>query len=172
MKENTSPEHVESRIVPKRENRWARSARCVQQLVSQFQLEPGGRRSSGAWVYYPDGYEADVGAFGGRGVAGAFLVDSLFQFYVDARTWDYYMGRMLLHLWEQTGCVYMAVCAGGSALSRPSGGGLRYAQLLAELPSGLEVIIPVICGNDCYKKGKIVAFDNQWLVDVGSYVIW
>ena len=38
--------------------------------------------------------------------------------------------------------------------------------MLAELPSGLEIIIPVICGNDCYKKGKIVAFDNAWLVDV------
>ena len=60
------------------------------------------------------------------------------------------MGRMLLHLYKQTGLVYMAVCAGGSALSSPSGGGLRYSQLLAELPSGLEVITPVICGNDCY----------------------
>ena len=95
-------------------------------------------------------------------------MDSFFQFHVDAKTWDYYMGRMLLHLFTKTGRVYMAVCAGGSALSSPSGGGLRYSQLLAELPSGLEIIIPVICGNDCYKKGKIVAFDNAWLVDVAE----
>ena len=75
---------------------------------------------------------------------------------------------MLLNLSKQTGLVYMAVCAGGSALSSPSGGGLRYSQLLAELPSGLEIITPVICVNDCYKKGKIVAFDNAWLVDVAE----
>ena len=56
---------------------------------------------------------------------------------------------MLLHLFTKTGRVYMAVCAGGSALSSPSGGGLRYSQLLAELPSGLKIIIPVICGNVC-----------------------
>ena len=62
-----------------------------------------------------DGYEADVDSFGGKGVTGAFLVDSFFQFHVDAKTWDYYMGRMLLYLWEKTGRVYMAVCAGGSA---------------------------------------------------------
>ena len=148
-KESTVPEHVQSRTVPKRENRWGRRAACVQQLVARFQLEPGGRRASGAWVYYPDGYEADVGSFGGKSVSGAFLVDSFFQFHVDATTWDYYMGRMLLRLWKQTGLVYMPVCAGGSALSSPSGGGLRYSQLLAELPSGLEVITPVICGNDC-----------------------
>ena len=78
----------------------------------------------------------------------------VFQFHVDERTWDYYMGRMLLHLWRETGHVYMAVCAGGSALCKPIGGGLRYSQLLAELPSGLEVITPIICGNDFYKKKK------------------
>ena len=108
----------------------------VQQLASRYQLPPGGRRPSGAWVYYPDGYETDVASFGGKNVTGAFLVDSFFQFHVDERTWDYYMGRMLLHLWKETGHVYMAVCAGGSALCKPSGGGLKYSQLLAELPSG------------------------------------
>ena len=96
---------------------------AVEQLVSRYQLPPGGRRPSGAWVYYPDGYEADVGSFGGKSVTGAFLVDSFYQFHVDAKTWDYYMGRMLLHLDKQTELVYMAVCAGGSALSSPSGGG-------------------------------------------------
>ena len=98
MKENTLPEHVQSRTVPKRENRWARSARCVQQLVSQFQLEPGGRRSSGAWVYYPDGYEADVGSFGGRGVAGAFLMDSFFSFML--------MQGLGIIIWAECCCIY------------------------------------------------------------------
>ena len=78
------------------------------------------------------------------------------------------MGRMLLHLWKQTGHVYMAVCAGGSALSFPCGGGLKYSQLLAELPSGLEVITPIISGNDVYKKSKIVAFDEALLVAVSE----
>jgi len=153
-KENTVLEHVQSLAVDTRNNRWARRAARVQQLVSQFQLEPGGRRASGAWVYYPDGYEAGVSSFGGQHVTGAFLMDSFSQFHVDAKTWDYYVGRMLLNLWKQTGHVYMAVCAGGSALSSPSGSGLRYSELLAELPSGLDVIIPVICGNDFYRKKK------------------
>ena len=90
--ENTVLEHVAFPAVKNRDNRWARRAVCVQQRVSHLQLESGGRRASGAWVYYPDGYEADVDSFGGKGVTGAFLVDSFFQFHVDAKTWDYYMG--------------------------------------------------------------------------------
>ena len=57
----------------------------------------------------------------------------------------------------------MAVCAGGSALTSPSGGGLKYSELLAEVPDGLDLVIPVICGNDFYKRGHIVEFDNAWL---------
>jgi hypothetical protein len=45
---------------------------------------------------------------------------------------------------------------------------LRYSQLLAELPSGLEVIIPVICGNDFYTKGRICVFDEVWSVDAAE----
>ena len=146
-KEKTVPEHVQSSAAHTRDNRWARRAQRVQQLVSHFQLEPGGRRASGAWVYYPDGYEANPGDFNGKQVEGAFLVDCFSQFYADASRWDYYMGRMLLHVYIETGLVFMAACAGGSALTRPSGGGLRFAELLAEIPSGLDLVLPVICGN-------------------------
>ena len=132
-------------------------------MVSHFQLEPGGRRTSGAWVYYPDGYEANPIEFDGKQVEGAFLVDSFSQFYANASNWDYYMGRMLLHVYKETGLVFMAVCAGGSALTSPSGGGCRYSKLLAEVPTGLKFILPVICGNDFYKGGRIVEFDTAWL---------
>ena len=84
-KENTVPAYGQSPPVRKRENRWARSAARVQQLVNSFQLEPGGRRASGAWVYYPDGYEANPIDFYGKQFEGAFLVDSFSQFYADAR---------------------------------------------------------------------------------------
>ena len=60
----------------------------------------------------------------------------------------------------------MAVCAGGSALHSPSGGGLLYSQLLAEVPAGLRWLIPVIGGNDFYKKGHIVDFQDHWLAAV------
>ena len=71
-------------------------------------------------------------------------MDSFSQLYADASRWDYYMGRMLLHVYKETGLVFMAVCAGGSALTTPSGGGLRYSELLAELPTGLDIVLPVI----------------------------
>jgi hypothetical protein len=163
QKKNTVPEYVQSPALDKRNKRWARRAVGVQQLVTHFQLETGGRRASGAWVYYPDGYEANPNEFNGKQVEGAFLVDSFSQFHANARQWDYYMGRMLLHVYKETGLVFMAVCAGGSALTSPSGGGLRYSELLAELPSGLDLVLPVICGNDFYKSGRIVEFDTAWV---------
>eukprot|EP00973_Karenia_brevis_P017875 2455195-Karenia_brevis.AAC.1 len=82
---------------------------------------------------------------------------------VNASTWDYYMSRMLRHLWEKTGKVFMACCAGGSALTRPSSSGLLFSQLLAEVPRGLRWLIPVICGNDLYGNGGIEEFDAAWL---------
>ena len=73
------------------------------------------------------------------------------------------MGRMLQNLLATTGEVWVAVYAGGSALLHPCAGGLRYAELLAELPAGLECLIPVVCGNDLYRKGRIVDFDSSLL---------
>ena len=96
-------------------------------------------------MYYPEGYQVNRDAFGGKPVEGVFLVDSYSQMVVDQWTWDYYMGRMLRHLWERTGQVFMAVCAGGSALLNPSGEGLMYSQLLAEVPSGLQQQTPSAC---------------------------
>ena len=72
-------------------------------------------------------------------------MDSLSQLVVDARRWDFYMGRMLRHVLDTTGMVCMAVCAGGSALLSPSGGGLRYTDLLSVLPAGLRGVVPVWC---------------------------
>lgn len=54
--EKTVPECVQSPAVKTRDNRWARRAVRVQQRASHLQLESsGGRRASGAWVYYPMG---------------------------------------------------------------------------------------------------------------------
>ena len=60
----------------------------------------------------------------GREVDGAFLVDSFSQMVTESGSWDYYMSRMLLDLWQRTGRVFMAVCAGGSALTTPCSGGI------------------------------------------------
>ena len=124
----------------------------------------GGRCASGAYVYYPDGYHVPGTAVYGREVEGAFLVDSLSQMVSESGGWDYYMSRMLLDVWQRTGRVFMAVCAGGSALANPCGGGLLYSELLKEVPGRVRWLIPVVCGNDFYKRRRIVEFDPAWQV--------
>ena len=138
----------------------------VSQRVRAYELPAAGRHSSGAWVYYPDGYDSAADPR----VAGAWLVDSFSQFWKSEREWDYYMGRMLRSVWDSTGVVCMAVCAGGSALLRPSGGGLTYAGLAAVLPGGLDWVAPIVCGNDLYKHGAIVqAVDDALLAAVDDF---
>ena len=44
--------------------------------------------------------------------------------------------------------------------SSTSGGGLLYSQLLAEVPSGLQQLVFVTCGNDFYRKGRIAPYDE------------
>ena len=117
-------------------------------------------------MYYPDGYDSAADPR----VAGAWLVDSFSQFWKSEREWDYYMGRMLRSVWDSTGVVCMAVCAGGSALLRPSGGGLTYVGLAAVLPGGLDWVAPIVCGNDLYKHGAIVqAVDDALLAAVDDF---
>ena len=88
----------------------------------------------------------------------------MMQMIKESGGWDYYMSRMLLNLWQRTGRVFMAVCAGGSALTKPCGGGLLYSQLLKEVPGRVRWLIPVVCGNDFYKRKRIVEFDPAWQV--------
>ena len=67
------------------------------------------------------------------------------------RRYDYYVQRMLREIWQATGYVFMAVYCGGAAFT-PGRGSVTYAQLLAEVPDGVELVIPVSMGNDCYYK--------------------
>ena len=113
-------------------------------------------------MYYPDGYDVVGSDVHGREVDGAFLVDSFSQMVTESGSWDYYMSRMLLDLWQRTGRVFMAVCAGGSALTTPCSGGLLYSELLKEVPGRVRWLIPVVCGNDFYKRRRIVEFDSAW----------
>ena len=76
------------------------------------------------------------------------------------------MSRMLLVVWQRTGRVFMAVCAGGSALSNPVSGGLLYSELLREVPGRVRWLIPVVCGNDFYKERRIKKFESAWITAV------
>ena len=67
--------------------------------------------------------------------------------------------------------VFMASCAGGSALAWPSGNGLLYTQLLAELPAGLQWLVPVVCGNDLYHRGRILEADASVLAAVDGFCV-
>ena len=76
------------------------------------------------------------------------------------------MGRMLRRLWDRTGHVFMASCSAEAALFTPCGGGLTFAELVATLPGDLSWLVPVVCGNDLYKRGKIPSFDEALLAAV------
>ena len=85
-------------------------------------------------------------------VYGAFLIDS-FSYMVDQSVgWreDCYVARLLRRIWDVTGKVFMAVCKGGAAFSSHRCW-VTYAQLLAWVPEGVELIVPVSMGNDIYK---------------------
>ena len=77
----------------------------------------------------------------------------------------YYMPEMLDYLWRETGLVFVAVCSGGAALSKPHGRGASYEQLLSKVPHGLDMIVAVICGNDLLASGlKVVEYCPEWEV--------
>ena len=106
-----------------------------------------GVKKFGIKVVMPEG--ADL-----QPVCGAFLIDS-FSYMVDqSKGWreEYYVARVLRCIWDATGKVFMAVCKGGAAFT-PERCRVTYAQLLAWVPEGVELIIPVSMGNDIYKEG-------------------
>jgi len=35
--------------------------------------------------------------------------------------------------------------------------------VIGGITAGLDMVIPVICGNDYYKSGRILEFDTAWL---------
>ena len=123
---------------------------------------PSGKRKYGVQVVYPDGYEQDAASFGSQPVHGAFLIDSFSEFseMVDGK-WkqDQYVGRMLKEVWRATGWVFMAVYKGGAALVAERGS-VTFAQLLEVVPSGVDVVIAVIMGNDFYSGGKALPWDS------------
>ena len=83
------------------------------------------------------------------------MIDS-FSYMVDrsvGRRKDDYVARMLKGLLQATGYVFMAVYRGGAAFTQGRGD-VTYAQLLAEVPDGTELVIPVSMGNDFYYKGE------------------
>ena len=107
-----------------------------------------GKKKFGIQVVMPEGMQRQP-------VYGAFLIDS-FSYMVDrsvGRRDDYYVARMLKELWQVTGYVFMAVYMGGAAFTQGRGT-VTYAQLLAEVPDGTELVIPVSMGNDFYYKGE------------------
>ena len=120
---------------------------------------PPGRRRYGVQVVYPDGYEQDaVALFDNQPVHGAFLIDSFSEMVDEAGKQDQYVGRMLKEVWRVTGWVFMAVYKGGAALAAVRGS-VTFAQLLEEVPSGVDVVVSVIMGNDFYSRGKALPWD-------------
>ena len=87
----------------------------------------------------------------GQQVHGVFLVDSFYYMKDESRGWEQYveyLPDLLQSLWERTGYVFTAYCCGGAALVKPMGSGARFADMLSLVPYGLEVILPIVCGND------------------------
>ncbi len=69
----------------------------------------------------------------------------------ESRGWEQsveYLPGLLQCLWERAGYVFTAYCCGGAALVKPMGSGARFADMLSLVPYGLEVILPIVCGND------------------------
>ena len=119
-----------------------------------------GKKKHGITVVLPEGYDRDPAAFEHQPVYGAFLVDS-FSYMVEHGSWrtEYYLARLLKELWLETGYVFMAVYCGGAALVRDYAS-VTYAQLLAEVPQGLELVITVIMGNDFYVKKSVRSWNG------------
>ena len=61
-----------------------------------------------------------------------------------------YLPRLLAEIHRETGLIFVAACCGGAALFSVSHGAAYCAQLLAEVPSGVKYLIPVLCGKDFY----------------------
>ena len=97
----------------------------------------------------------------GEQAYGVFLVDSFNYMKDDSRGWEEYVEYLpdsLQSLWERTGFVFKAYCCGGAALVKPMGRGVRFVDMLSLVPNGLQVIIPIVCGNDFLGGGG-------WYVD-------
>ena len=131
----------------------ANFAPIVSERVAQFELPRAGRRVSGVEVCYPDGFDPMIHS---SQVRGAFAIDSFSQFMDEKGEWDLYVGRALRHVWDVTGCVWMAVYCGGATFLKRKGR-VTYLDLLTELPVGLDTIQIISFGNDIYRKGGLPA---------------
>ena len=124
--------------------------------------QPPQNKSARLDKYYPLHYQTDTGRYQNAAVTGAFLVDSFAYMRTTDGSCDEYMPRMLEHLYATTGKVFMALCKGGSALASPTCGGALFLDMLTALPDNLDIVVPVICGNDLYKSKRIVEYDAAW----------
>ena len=97
--------------------------------VASVNVQQVKKTGSRACIYYPEHYCVRPELYRHQKVIGCFLIDSLSQMVTeDGKCFDHYMERALTYLWETTGKVYMAVCAGGSALVTPCAGGMPCAR--------------------------------------------
>ena len=105
-------------------------------------------------VFYPSG-------FTGTRVDGAFLVDSFFYMKSGKRKVEY-LPELLAELWRDTGLVFMAVCSGGATLCNPGEWSASFEEMLERVPSGIRMIIPIVCGNDILVNWKVPEFQSAW----------
>ena len=88
--------------------------------------------------------------YAGERCDGAFLVDSFHYLKAKSGNKTKYFPELLRLLWDTTGFVCCAVCAGGGALVRPGCGAATYMEMLGAVPPSAMFVIPIICGNDYY----------------------
>ena len=109
--------------------------------------------------YVPRGYEREQ-------CSVAFVSDSFYYFVEKIQNgkkkkYRYYVPDMLDFLLESTGTVCMVVCSGGAAVLNPHAGGATYREMVEQLPSGLQAVIAIACGNDLVNEaGALVSYPN------------
>ena len=72
------------------------------------------------------------------------------------------MPKCLDELHRLTGLVFMAVCSGGATLTNPGRWSASFEELLERVPTGLSMIIPIVCGNDLLVNWKVPVFQEAW----------
>ena len=138
-------------------------------FVSKGHLHPKGRHRLSEVTESPA--PADCICFypqdwAGEPVDGAVLLDSFHYMkkkHGKTSTKVEYMAEVLQAIWLATGKVFMAVCSSGAALVKPNGSGALYSELLEHVPTGVEAVIAVICGND-FLSGNydVLRYDTAW----------
>jgi hypothetical protein len=91
------------------------------------------------------------------------LVDSFYYFKQRGGRPMPYMREMLTRLRSETGYTFMAVCSAGAALVEVANKSATYEELVARVPSHVEAIVAIICGNDFLATRALSAgFRSSW----------